>query len=379
MSSFSAEQFQFLAKLPSDISAAVLQGQFSFDSAVQAALNVPSTCPSTATSRTPAVPPEGSLSTTITRASGSQASARRNQQIVFTFYQALSFLRATRDQDPFSGSNATKKAAWTAVFEAFHCAGGDSDTGVDWIKKKVNEFIDYHESTKPQDSRANELKVKDPKTSATSIVRQIMDVPENWTTLASCLDKISKNRLKGKNESAEESVKRRQVEARKTAIGKAIVEASLATFSRELDLKSQQSSTPAKGANQVMQDPESDDEIMLLDDSGIFIPFKVTADVKVKTEDVEMIMEAPTPPATSTLSPATSTSSPTSSRRKRTLDRSADLLKDANQNFSKSLKLQERMIDAAENQNKIMQDQHHDQMDFQNSLLLVFRDMVNTK
>ncbi|KAJ3716707.1 hypothetical protein C8R42DRAFT_725156 [Lentinula raphanica] len=357
MSSFSAEQFQFLAKLPSDISAAVLQGQFSFDSAVQAALNVPSTCPSTATSRTPAVPPEGSLSTTITRASGSQASARRNQQIVFTFYQALSFLRATRDQDPFSGSNATKKAAWTAVFEAFHCAGGDSDTGVDWIKKKVNEFIDYHESTKPQDSRANELKVKDPKTSATNI----------------------QNRLKGKNESAEESVKRRQVEARKTAIGKAIVEASLATFSRELDLKSQQSSTPAKGANQVMQDPESDDEIMLLDDSGIFIPFKVTADVKVKTEDVEMIMEAPTPPATSTLSPATSTSSPTSSRRKRTLDRSADLLKDANQNFSKSLKLQERMIDAAENQNKIMQDQHHDQMDFQNSLLLVFRDMVNTK
>ena len=45
------------------------------------------------------------------------------------------------------------------------------------------------------------------------MVRKIMDVHENWTTLASCLDKISENRLKGRNELSEESAKRRQVYA----------------------------------------------------------------------------------------------------------------------------------------------------------------------
>ncbi|KAJ3752077.1 hypothetical protein EV360DRAFT_89094 [Lentinula raphanica] len=382
MPSFSPEQLRFLAGLPSDVSNSVLQGHTTFHSVLMATLNASSTSTSYNPAPSSVTPDEPSTSfEATTGAPGTQVSSRRTQHS-FTFPQALSFLRAARDEDPFSGSNATRKTAWEAVLRAFHSAGGNSDIGVDWLKKKVNEFIDYHESTKPRTS-SSEAK-ENPKvshTSATGIVRKIMDVPENWTTLASCLDKISENRLKGKNESYEESAKRRQVETHKTAVGKAIVEASLRTFTQEffpLDSASNAIKTDAAANAQ-----DDDDEIMFLDESGDFIPFKFTADVKVKTEDVEMNIDTVATAVIKkefheqeNIKPSTS---PSSSRRRRTIDRSADLLKDASDKFTRSLDLQERMVQTAENQNKILQDQHKDQMDFQNNLLSIFRDMVNSK
>ncbi|KAJ3818664.1 hypothetical protein F5880DRAFT_1510786 [Lentinula raphanica] len=383
MPSFSPEQLQFLAGLPSELSSGVLEGQIPFHTVLMTALNTsspPSTIsPSSSTTSFTAA------STASSTASGPQILSRRNQQITFTFPQAFMFLRVVRDEDPFSGSNAAKRATWEAVLKVFHGAGGDPSTGVDWIKKKVNEFIDYHESTKPQaagDTRKN----------ITNMVRKIMDVHENWTTLASCLDKISENRLKGRNESSEESAKRRQVESNKTAVGKAIVEASLKAFSLEffpLENQSPADVNRSPTPNVVDSQLSDDDDIMVLDDSGVFLPFKpTTGEVKVKTEDVEMktiyitkvqdVKQEVVEQENVKAGPSTSSPMLKSSRRKRTIDRSVDLLKDANDKFSRSLDLQERLIQSAENQNKILQDQHDNQMDFQRSLLSIFRDMANT-
>jgi hypothetical protein len=70
--------------------------------------------------------------------------AAQRAPVPITFHQAFSVLQTAKETNPYSGSNATKSESWKKIHSRFLEVGGDEAYSVDWLKKKMNEFVNFH-------------------------------------------------------------------------------------------------------------------------------------------------------------------------------------------------------------------------------------------
>ncbi|KAJ3713875.1 hypothetical protein C8R42DRAFT_646729 [Lentinula raphanica] len=230
----------------------------------------------------PSMVPKETQQRNVPQSLSSAATVESQSDLTFPLLDSV--LRLVNELNPFTGSSSEKAMLWNQVHQGYLDKGGSTSRNVEWLKKKVNEAVDQHESIQTEKENLAERNQANKSRRITHLVTKIVN--KHHVVLASLLEAIGYQRSKSYQETTEQSAKRRQADQKKAEIGKEMVAASL--VARRRRILSQHPSINSVSDDEV--EIVGDDDIMILGDNGEFHTIESTAGSAtslVKKEDIE--------------------------------------------------------------------------------------------